>query len=374
MRNLLMGLLLAASAAGGGTPTPTGAQSDATRDAIVEKVADVRRRLEAVPDAQGLRQACAGGLAAAERAAEAGRHLAAVASLRRCLTFVGSLEVLAAKQSAIGTDLAAFRREWERAGGELAARRAALGASPGAARPLAIRAMIESELQTFDTYYQSALLYGENTTVESGLLYLGFPYGILDFAEFASSLPIAAPAAAPDLPDLGGALFALDGELLDFYKAQTSPEMRGALAGTNSIFKVAQDLQAARMPRGALLEYLRAIESLGANRARAAVPPDAASLRSRLAQYAPARGDVDNTIAAFFVERANGLLAPAEPAAAKADAGEPGDDLRRAAAVIVDSVLPAYDRVLDGDIPASPQLASATGKPVTVTLVRWPYT
>lgn len=362
---IIAGLLLAGGLSA--APTPRAFQADAAREAIIGKIADVRRRLEAVPDAQGLRQACAGALTAAERASAAGRHLAAVASLRRCLAFVGSLEVLAARQAAIGTDLTAFRKEWERAGAELQARRAALGATPGARLPLAIRAMIESELQTFDTYYQSALLYGENTTVESGLLYLGFPYGILEFTEFASSLPMAAPAASPDLPDLGGALFALDGELLDFYKAQTSPEMRGALAGTNSIFKTAQDLQTARMTRGALLEYLRTVESLGANRARAAAAPEAALLRARVAQYAPARTGIDNTIATFFVERALGLLATS-------DGSEPADDMRRAAAAIVDNALPAYDRVLSGDVPAAQELASATGKPVTVTLVRWPYT
>ena len=361
---MIAGLLLVLAGAGGGAADSRVLQADGVRDAITGKIADVRQRLEAVPDAQGLRQACAGGLTAGERAAAAGRPLAAVFALRRCLTYVGSLKVLAEKQAAIGTDLAKFRQEWERAGGELRARRAALGATPGAHLPLAIRAMIESELQTFETYYQSALLYGENTTVESGLLYLGFPYGILDFAEFAASLPMTAPSASPDLPDLGGALFALDGELLDFYKAQTSPEMRGALAGTNSIFKTAQDLQAARMGRGALLEYLRTIESLASNRASAAAPPDAGSLRARVAQYTPARAGVDHTLAALFVERANGLLAAAEPAANE----------RRTAAVILDSVLPAYDRVIAGAVPPAPDVASATGQPVTVTLVRWPYT
>lgn len=358
---ILFAALLAAAPAG---PPPPGQQPDPIQAAITAKIADVRGRLAAVPDAQGLREACAGSLDAAERASTAGRHLSAVAALRRCLTFVGSLEVLAARQAGIGADLEKFRAEWERAGVELKARRAALGASPGANRPLALRAMIESELATFDTYYQSALLYGENTTVESGLLYLGFPYGILDFAAFAAALPIAATAPAPEVPDLGGALFALDGELLDFYKAQTTPEMRGALAGTNSLFKAAQDLQAAQARPGALLEYLRTVESLAVNRSRASEPADAAGLRGRLAQYSPPNAGVDNSVAAYFVERARALVA----------ADDAGADARRAAAAIADAVLPAYDRALGGDVPATSDVASATGKPVTVTLVRWPYT
>ena len=356
-------LLLIVSALLAAPPAASSRQVEETRAAIDAKIAELRDRLQAVPDAQGLRQACGASLDAAEGGAAAGRHLTAVAALRRCFSFVGSLEVLAAKQAAVGTDLAAFRREWERAGLELQARRAALGARPGARAPIAIRAMIESELQTFDPYYQSALLYGENTTIESGLLYLGFPYGILEFAAFAAALPMTAAAPAPDVPDLGGALFALDGELLDFYKTQTTPEMRGALAATNSLFKLTQDLHAARADAGTLLEYLRTIESLAVNRARGTEPPDAATLRMRLAQHAP-RVDLDDSIAAFFIERANGLVA----------ADDAGADARRAAAAIADAVLPAYDRVRRGDVPAAPDIASATGAPVTVTLVRWPYT
>ena len=363
MRTLLLTAALLASVTASARLQAQAAAGGADA-AIIAKVAEVNRRLQAVPDAQGLREACAGSLAAADRAAAAHRTYVALAALRRCLTYVGSLEVLAAQRAAIGTDLAAFRKEWERAGVDLRARRAALGDAPGARLPLAARAMVESELLTFETYYTSALLYGENTTVESGLLYLGFPYGVLDFVSFAASLPMAPAAAAPALPDLGGAMFALDGELLDFYKAQTTPEMRGALAGTNSLFKVVQDLHAARLPAGTFFEYLRTIESLGTNRARGVDPPDATALRARLSADGPRAADVDQSIAAYFVERVTGLLSDPEPSV----------DQRRAAAVVLDTVLPAYDRVLRGDVPAATATSSATGQPVTVTLVRWPYT
>jgi hypothetical protein len=159
-------------------------------------------------------------------------------------------------------------------------------------------------------------------------------------------------------------MFALDGELLDFYKAQNTPEMRSAIAGTNSLFKVAQDLQGARQGAGTLFEYLRTVESLATNRARAVEPADAASLRTRLDALGPRAANVDHSIANYFVERAQGLLS----------APEPNVDQRRAAAVILDGVLPAYDRVLRGDIPAASAPAPASGTPVTVTLVRWPYT
>ena len=337
-------------------------QGDTTRASFSAKIAEVRTRLGAVPDSQGLTQACEASLTAADTASAEGRFLVALASIRRCLPFVAALETLAEHQDAIGSDLEAFRTVWKEAGGELRARRSALGDAPGAGAPLAVRAMIESDLASFETYYTSALLYGENTTVESGLLYLGFPYGIVDFAGFAAALPIAAPAPAPGLPDLGGALFALDGELLDFYKAQTTAEARSALAGTNSMFKVAQDLRAAKLEAGALFEYLRTIESLAANRAASGEPAAAADLRERVARYAHRSQAVDNTIAGYFVERARGLLT--------ADA--PGTVERRYAAAILDAVLPAYERAIAGDVPALP--VSASGEPVTVTLVRWPYT
>lgn len=337
-------------------------QADTARASFSTKIAEVRARLGAVPDSQGLKQACEASLTAADTASAEGRFLVALASVRRCLPFVAALETLAARKDALGSDLDAFRTAWTDAGVDLRSRRSALGAAPGGRAPLAVRAMIESDLASFETYYTSALLYGENTTVESGLLYLGFPYGIVDFAGFAAGLPLAAPAPAPALPDLGGALFALDGELLDFYKAQTTPEARSALAGTNSMFKVAQDLRAAKLEAGTLFEYLRTIESLAANRAASGEPAAAEDLRDRVARYAHRNQSVDNTIAGYFVERARGLLA----------AGAPGAVERRYAAAIVEAVLPAYERVIAGDVPALP--VSASGEPVTVTLVRWPYT
>lgn len=333
----------------------------AARAAFATRIAAINARLDAVPDSQGLKQACAGSLAAADRASNEGRFLVALAAVRRCLPFVSALEVVAARTDEIAGSLDAFRAAWREAGADLKTRRAALGATPGAHAPLAVRAMIESDLASFETYYTSALLYGENTTIESGLLYLGFPYGIVDFAEFAAALPLAAPAPAPALPDLGGALFALDGELLDVYKAQTTPEARSALAGTNSMFKVAQDLRAAKLQAGTLFEYLRTVESLAANRA-AGPEPAAAGLRERAARYAYRNPAVDNTIAGFFVERARGLLG----------GDDPGPVERRYAAAILDTVLPAYERVIAGDVPALP--VTASGEPVTVTLVRWPYT
>lgn len=338
--------------------------ANAVRAALTAKIAEVRTRLQAVPDVQDLRGACEPQLASAERAVVTGRYFVSLAGLRRCLPYLGALELAAAKTPAIGESLDAFRAEWERAGIDLKSRRAALGPEPGAGKPLAVRAMIESELSTFDPYYTSSRLYGENTTVESGLLYLGFPYGILDFVNFAASLPVAAARETPELPDLGGAMFALDGRLLDFYKAQTTPEMRSALIGTNSIFKTAQDLQHASKKAGALLEYLRTVESFGVARGRLSDAPAAALLRAKLSSPSPPRGDGDQTIAGYFIERATGLIA----------ADEPGVDERRYAAAILDDVLPAYARAIAGDVPALTAPASATGSPVTVTLVRWPYT
>jgi hypothetical protein len=141
--------------------------------------------------------------------------------------------------------------------------------------------------------------------------------------------------------------------------------MRSALIGTNSIFKTAQDLQTASQRAGALLEYLRTIESFGVARGRLAEPAAAVSLRAKLLAQTPAPGTpADQSIAGYFLERVEGLLAAAEP----------GVEERRYAASILDDVLPAYARAIAGDVPALTAPASATGSPVTVTLVRWPYT
>lgn len=364
LQHMRKGLLLLLMTAAAGA-TGAAAQHDAAlRSAITAKIADTRARLAAVPDTQGLRQGCEGLLSAAERATAEGRALIALANLRRCLPYTAALEIAAARKPKTDGDLDAFRQTWKDARPELDARRQALGADPGAGSPLAVRAMIESELATLEPYYTSALLYGENTTIESGLLYLGMPFGIADFAAFAASLPMTPAAGAPPLPDLGGALFALDGDLLDFYKAQTTPEARSALIGTNSIFKLAQDLQTGGSRAGTLFEYLRAVESFAANRAQANEPPDTPTLRARLAAYAPVGAAADHSIAAYFVERLKGLLA----------SDDANVDQRRMATGILESVLPAYDRVIAGTVPAAAAPMAPSGRPVAVTLVRWPYT
>lgn len=360
---MLRGLVLLVALAGAMGPVAHGQDAAAVGSAVTSKIADTRARLAAVPDAQGLRQACEGALSAAEGAAADGRMLVALTNIRRCLRYVGALEITASRMPKIGSDLDAFRQAWKDARAELDARRQAMGPNPGAEKPLALRAMIESELSTFEPYYTSSLLYGENTTIESGLLYLGMPFGIADFVAFASTLPMTAADAEPALPDVGGALFALDGELLDFYKAQSTPEARSALIGTNSIFKIAQDLQAAGSRAGSLFEYLRALESFANNRAQGTDPPDAATLQRQLDAYAPA-GSGDHTIARYFIERVNDLLAGSDVS----------EDQRRMAAGILGSVLPAYDRAMTGELPAAVSPMAPSGRPVTVTLVRWPYT
>ena len=71
----------------------------------------------------------------------------------------------------------------------------------------------------------------------------------------------------------------------------------------------------------------------------------------------------DDSIAQLFLERASSYIA-------HTDGSAPTPDEWKAALVIVEQVLPAY---LAAQKPA-PHIDRASGKTVTLTLVRWPYT
>ena len=128
---------------------------------------------------------------------------------------------------------------------------------------------------------------------------------------------------------------------------------------------MAQELDARKFYAGALYQYLEAIRHYALldapplDPAQQRVLPEAIAAEQRKA--AAAKRDV--SIAQLFLERAASQISHPDGSASTPDEW-------RSAQVIVQQVLPAYFAAEKMSAP----LPSPSGKTVTITLVRWPYT
>lgn len=300
----------------------------------------------------------------ADQALARGRLLFAATRLREAGQNGEGRAFANARAALYEAGLPAFESEWVRLGGEIAGLRAGLGADLGARAPVAIRALIEASLATVDPLYQSGRLYGENTTVEYGLYYLGMGRSALDWARLlgAAEWPASPPVRLTN-PD--AALEALDAEILDAHAKGQTPEARQAFIPSNTALKRARDLRRESRLFGTWLEILQTRRALGlARRISGQQPEPAAGDRERLATRlrevaASWPAGLDHSLGRIFVEEAEAALE--------------GGELRRVAA-IVEEVLPAYAAAVAGPPATLAELQAPPPGAVTVTLVRWPYT
>ncbi len=298
----------------------------------------------------------------AEAALAAGRLLFAASRLREAGQNAEGRVFASARVSVQEAGLPAFEEEWRRLGNELQAMRAALPADLGARSPIAVRALVEASLATVEPLHTSGRLYGENTTVEYGLYYLGMGRSAIPWAGLLGSLVWSAPPQPP-LTSPDSALEALDAEILDAYAKATTGEARQAFIGSNTALKRARDLRRDGRLFGTWLELLQARRALGLARRLAGLLPEptpgdreriATALRERVASWSDG---LDHSLGRLFVEEAEVAL----------EAG----DLRRGAAIVED-VLPAYAAASAGPRATLAQLQAPPPGAVTVTLVRWP--
>jgi hypothetical protein len=223
-----------------------------------------------------------------------------------------------ARESGI-TSAAAFEAHWKALGPPR-------GAPPdGRARPLLVEGLAQSSEGKASATYHASLPYAQDAGLEAGLYYLGESQAFHRFAAFARSLPIEA-GPAPPLRSIAAELTALEADVLDAYdKAQG--DARTPFIGISVTLKLARTLEEQQRRPGALLQYLLARYRFGLTRT-----PDASAdaLRERLASADTFARDVDHSLAWFFIELA------------RASAASPAPPGPRAAAAILDDVLPAY--------------------------------
>jgi hypothetical protein len=359
-----LALLLAAGCGGSSAP------DDPLRAGIAREAAFLRSPATAGPAWAEARRDNLALLARAERDRRAGRLPLASYRLAAVRAGLAVTSYLSRRPAAQRNDPAAFAAEWERMGGVL---RADLEMPSAAAldgvEPAALRALGEAALPQVGIYYRASLDYGQSTTPDSGLYYLGTAQAQREVAAACRELSRPTPLRPPPLRPLGRELAALEAELLAAYRPPASIDRHGEFITASSILKEARELDWAGLRHGALLRYLQAVQRVAALRAsQSAAPPEPAALAGRLRELATRldEGDedgVDHSIAHLLLERAADEVASPLPGASPVAAAS-------VAEATASDMLPRYLAALGPASPPAPRPAPQ----VTVTLVRWPYT
>jgi len=315
---------------------PAAARAQAGPEQLLAAVAQLEKTLATLKLSEDEARQRAAELRDVGEQARAGRLRLALYRLHGPWTMTAARAYVAAKAGVEGRE--AFEAEWKRLGAEMDERERRLAALAAADSTLLARAMAEAAQGQARPYYQSGRLYGLNTTVPDGLIYLGLAPAQLDFAIFSRGLRLGPAAGAPRLRPLGPELARAEAETLEAYRraeaaAGQANQQQPLFNGVNSTLKLAGELNRAGLHAGALHKYLDAVLMLG--RAVAA-PPDADELprlQARAREYEKRLRDAgaDHSLGLLYLESAQASLAAA-----------PDPEALRRAAVVFERVLPAY--------------------------------
>ena len=336
-RHVAIGVLLSSLQTGA---TPAG-------PAITREITRVNAEAQRADDDQ--RAALTARLARASAAVEAGRNYLAIYELQPAweAMFVSAF----VHDSRIST-LEDFRSRWKSIGEPRA------DTPVTATLPAVVEAFAAAAEARGPATYRASLPYAADSDVASGLYYLGESRAVGAFAAFVRGLPWPSfkPGQAPIQRSLAAELDALDAEVIDAYK-KMDPAQHPAYVQTSVTLKRARTLDADGRHAGALLEYLLARYRFSV--LRPGPLPDPPAPERLAAARAALDGNHDHSIGQLFVQMAE---------AAAASTNVP---VQRGAAVILDDVLPAYHAALKA--PAG-RIRTTVADPVTITLVRWPFT
>ena len=237
--------------------------------------------------------------------------------------------------------VAAFEKEWQKAGKQVAQKEKLLASASPRPLPAAVTALIESTRNQSRPYYDSSKLYGINSTINSGLYYVGSSLAGLDFALFCQQLRFDQMRPAPKLRSLEPEIKELEAATIAAFRNVGAETDQSPFYSTSSNLKAAEEMNRAGRFSGALLKYLEASLYFGfINPA----PQDINRLDS-LKQQSESLGkrltaaDRDHSIGLIYWERAQVALT-------RAAAGEALQLNLRRASVLLEQVLPRYFKYL----------------------------
>jgi len=302
------------------------AQAQTAGEQIGAESARLRQLLPTLKLAEDQVTAYNTALSVIDTAVKTGNLFQAMTYLQRSRVELMTFEYLRDHADLEKQGMAAFENEWTRVGRELAAKEKSLATNKTATLPAAVRALIESSLTQVQPYYQSGRLYAQNTTINSGLYYVGLAPAHLDFALFSQQLRFERPKPARKLKSIGPQIESLEQSAIKAFQDPNNATKQRSFIVINSSLKMARELNAEKRYAGALKCYLDALLEFGLVDAAvpdsATVKSQAEALRTRLNAAAS-----DETIGLTYLEIA---------VAAQSEAA-----LKRAG-VIVQKVLPGY--------------------------------
>lgn len=352
-----------------GIPALPAASQDASSQVRLE-IARLERAVSGKPasdpDWKEAKTSLLGTLSQARRSLDAGRLYLSLEELEEARTSFRALETTKQGAGASKNGVPGFESEWRQARTALSALDGKARAHPWGTAPAALRALAETAEGQTTILLEASRSYAGITNAGAGFYYLGQAKAAAESAIFCSSLQSSRVAAPLPLRSVSPEIRQLQERTVAAFTPPRSIQLHTEFIRLNATIKLAGELDAAGLQAGALYQYLDAVGQLSR---LDATSPDAArrsALRGEIAALdRQLRGSgADDSIARLFLERAEEHLAGSSKGAAPS-----GDDWK-ATAVLVERVLPAYFAFLKA-APAQNQRAS---QPITVTLVRWPYT
>jgi hypothetical protein len=330
---------------------------------IRAEIARLRQSLEAKPitgqGTEGLSSGVDNALKAAAAALDAGRLYPSLEALRRAETTVHGAWFASEKEATVASGLPAFESVWSETSRTLQAGHRSWGRSRSA-----VRALAETAEGRIGPLLEGARGFAVATAPKDGLFYMGQARGEAEFAGLCASLTFDDKVDRYPLRSMLPELLRLQEKATAAFVPPRSVELHDRFIALNSTIKAGLDLDAAQAYAGSAYQYLEAVRhhamldapTLGES-AQARVREDLAAARTKI--DASKR---DESLAQLFLERAASQIE-------HPDGSAPTVDEWRSARVVLDQVLPAY---FAARIPVAAK--GSSGKPVRMTLVRWPYT
>lgn len=302
-------------------------------------------------------------LGKAEAALTAGRTFLAIERLGLARNL---LEPLRFVSTHIKTMVSVEPDEFRKASTELAATfaplREGLGAPTSPGLPAALRAMRDQARVQAAVYERTVAMWRDADEPFGSLYYGASAIALAHQAAFLQSLAGPPAGTAPSFGGVEAAADAYEGKLIGAYVPPASKEHHRDFILASASLKAAREQLERGSPEGALDAYLKG-RLYGSPLTKTGEPGSVESLREKSAGWAERiAGSVgDTSLACLYVQKAEALL----------DEGKP--ETVAYAAALLDDVLPEYvERTKPGAAVAKEAVAASA--PVTVTLVRWPYT
>jgi len=302
-------------------------------------------------------------LTRADEGLRTGRLYAAIEDLGRGRLYLEAY--IASQVSGEAANLPAFEAVWKKADLELSAQDKSARQRSWAARPVVQQALAESAQGQSLTLVEASRAYATVTEPKAGYYYVGEARANTEVASFIYGLPLQSSGKRFQLRSWLSELQALQKKVNAEFVPPKSIERHTDFIRVNSTIKLAGELDASKLYAGALYQYLTAVQLFGAMNAETLSEAAQAELKRNLADWSQRirNSKRDDSLAQMFVERAELWIG-------HADGSEVNPEQWKAAWSVANAVLPAYERALS----AVPKVETESKKPVTVTLVRWPYT